>query len=177
MPVQTSSRKWLFIAGGVIVAAGVTVVLRNYPPPKKDVEGTIGSAQRYHATQITGDDVKVDETEVTTWVQSETFDRIVKDPVARKLFVNQSVQQLLINDSLREYAKQNTGVVIDSAKQNTGVQIDSLKLNADQMAAARNAAIHDALRNESFCQALLNSALRQALVSYAQKFDSGGSVE
>jgi hypothetical protein len=101
MAAQNSTRKWLFIGGGVIAAAVVVVFFQNYPPQPKDAAGTIGGAQRYHDTQITGDDVKVSQDALTAWVQSDTFDRIVKDPQARKLFTDAAVMGMF-NDAARK---------------------------------------------------------------------------
>ncbi len=95
MAEQNSTRKWMFIGGGVIAAAALVVGFQNYPPQPKDAAGTIGAAQRYHEPQITGADVKVSQDELTTWIQSDTFDRIVKDPEARRLFANEAVQRVL----------------------------------------------------------------------------------
>jgi len=92
MAVQSSTTKWVFIGGGVIVAALLVVFFQNYPPKPTDAAATIGAAQRYHEPQITGADVKVDEDAVTAWVQSDTFDKILKDPQARKLFTDAAVQ-------------------------------------------------------------------------------------
>jgi hypothetical protein len=84
----------MFIGVGVIAAGALAVFFSNYPPRPGDSAGTIGGAQRYHSTQITGADVKVTETEVSKWMQSDTFDRIIKDPEARKLFADASIQRL-----------------------------------------------------------------------------------
>lgn len=65
MAAQNSTRKWMFIGGGVIAAAALVVGFQNYPPQPKDAAGTIGAAQRYHEPQITGDDVKVTQDELT----------------------------------------------------------------------------------------------------------------
>jgi hypothetical protein len=81
----------VFIGGGLIAAAALVVLFQNYPPQPKDAAGTIGAAQRYHEPQITGADVKVSQDELTTWIQSDTFDRILKDRQARRLFADAAV--------------------------------------------------------------------------------------
>ena len=95
MAVQSSTKKWMFIGGGVIAAAALVVGFQNYPPQPKDAAGAIGAAQRYHEPQISAADVKVSQDELTTWIQSETFDRIVRDPKARKLFTDAAVADAL----------------------------------------------------------------------------------
>ena len=99
MAVQSSSRKWMFIGGGVVAAVALVIGFQNYPPQPKDSTGTIGAAQRYHEPQITGADVKVSQDELTTWLQSETFDRIVKDPEARRLFTNEAVMRTVTDEA------------------------------------------------------------------------------
>lgn len=99
MAVQNSSKKWMLILGGVIAAVALVVGFRHYPPQPNDAAGAIGGAQRYQEPQITGDDVKVTQDEVTKWIQSDTFDRIVKDPVARKLFTDALVREAMIEAS------------------------------------------------------------------------------
>jgi hypothetical protein len=100
MAVQNSTRKWVFIGVGVVAAAALVMFFQNYPPQPTDSAATIGAAQRYHSTQITGADVKVSQDELTTWIQSDTFDRIVKDPQARKLFTDAAVISMF-NDAAR----------------------------------------------------------------------------
>ena len=104
MAVQSSTKKWMFIGGGVIAAAALVVGFQNYPPQPKDAAGTIGAAQRYHEPQISAADVKVSQDELTTWIQSETFDRIVRDPKARKLFTDAAVTTAL-TDQGRQLAR------------------------------------------------------------------------
>ncbi len=99
MAVQSSSRKWMFIGGGAIAAVALVIGFQNYPPQPKDSTGTIGAAQRYHEPQITEADVKVSQDELTTWLQSETFDRIVKDPEARRLFTNEAVMRTVTDEA------------------------------------------------------------------------------
>src|SRR4249920_4121793 len=101
MAAQNSTKKWIFIGGGLVIAAVLVVFYQNYPPKTADAAGTIGGAERYHAPQIAQSDVKVDQTELTTWLQSDVYDKIAKDPEARKLFANESVRVALANDSVR----------------------------------------------------------------------------
>jgi hypothetical protein len=81
----------VFIGGGLIAAVALVVLFQNYPPQPKDAAGTIGAAQRYHEPQISSADVKVSQDELTTWIQSDTFDRILKDRQARRLFADAAV--------------------------------------------------------------------------------------
>src|SRR5262245_56697643 len=107
MASNTGSRgneKYFFIGGGVVAAIAMVVFLQHYPPKPADATGTIQGASRYHDTQITSDDVKGSPDALATWIQSDTFDKIVKDPEARKLFASGAVSQLFTNDAARQIA-------------------------------------------------------------------------
>ncbi len=186
MAAQNSTRKWMFIGGGVIAAAALVVGFQNYPPQPKDAAGTIGAAQRYHEPQITGDDVKVTQDELTVWLQSETFDRIVKDPEARRLFTNEAVQRVLADDARRQLSVSDDArkqiQVADDARKQIQVADDARKqLSIGDLAAVnaalQNDAIRFALSSEAFCRAMANDAMRNALVGEARKLDSGGRVD
>ena len=202
MAVQNSTRKWVFIGVGVIAAAALVVFFQNYPPQPKDAAATIGAAQRYHATQITGADVKVSQDELTTWIQSDTFDRIVKDPQARKLFTDAAVISMF-NDAARRLEDGALRRADGSAKLDVGgvrklddgaLKLDSARKLEDgalrladgsakldvggvRKLALDNAAIRDALMNQAFCQALSNHALRDALLNQARIADTSGNPQ
>ncbi|HEX4823822.1 MAG TPA: hypothetical protein VFV19_05890 [Candidatus Polarisedimenticolaceae bacterium] len=113
--------KFFFIGGGVVAAIALVVFFQNYPPKPADATGTIQGASRYHETQITPSDVKVAPDALSTWIQSDTFDKIVKDPDARKLFASGAVSQLFTNDAVRLIA-------LDATKVSAG---DAQKLQKD----------------------------------------------
>jgi hypothetical protein len=50
-------------------------------------EGTSGGAQRYVGKQLSAKDVKVADTDVQRFIQSDTFDRLIKNDVTRKALV------------------------------------------------------------------------------------------
>ena len=51
--------------------------------------------------QISPNDVKVDETELNTWLQSDVYNSIVNDPEARRIFTDAGFRALLANDGFR----------------------------------------------------------------------------
>ena len=175
MAVQNSSRKWMFIGGGVVAAVALVIGFQNYPPQPKDATGTIGAAQRYHEPQITGADVKVSQDELTTWIQSDTFDRIVKDPQARKLFTDAAVLQEFTNRGhlslapdtaadgslIRNQRQVSTDALADPATK-SGVM--SLTTDPILKSIMENPALSAAINNQQFCKALLNDSLRAELV-------------
>ena len=158
-----NANKWVFIGGGVLAAAALVVFFQNYPPEPKDAVGTVGAAQRYHSTQITGSDVKLDTTELTTWIQSDTFDRIVKDPAARALFTNAAVMEALKDGAVRDEARKlgldsANKLNVDDARK---LGLDSAnKLNVDD---ARKLGLDSANKANLDSARKLDSALLQAL--------------
>ncbi len=152
MAAQNSTRKWMFIGGGVIAAAALVVGFQNYPPQPKDAAGTIGAAQRYHEPQITGDDVKVTQDELTVWLQSETFDRIVKDPEARRLFTNEAVQRVLADDARRQLSVSDDArkqiQVADDARKQLSVSDDARKQIQVADDARRQLSVSDDARKQ-----------------------------
>ena len=199
MAVKNSSRKWMFIGGGVVAAVALVIGFQNYPPQPKDSTGTIGGAQRYHEPQITGADVKVSQDELTTWLQSDTFDRIVKDPEARRLFTNESVQRVLAESARNEIKlvddargpRNQAELANDVNKQLTVANeasrqmlvIDDLqkKLSPSDFAllqaAFSNDAIRDAMSSAAFRELMANDASRKELVSEARKGEGNGKVD
>ena len=173
MAAQSSSRKWTIIGVGVVAAVAPLIGFQNYPRQPKDAAGAIGAAQRHHEPQIAGDDVKVSQDELTTWIQSETFDRIVKDPQARKLFADAAVQDRLVAAGRAALAIEDANN--KSARALTPNEMDQIRQRYMEMTAKdqasvlieNNEALNAALANAQFCQALLNEAVRIGLTKEA----------
>lgn len=74
------NRKTWLILGSVVVAAVIGfVALRGVYPPRTNVEGAIGGADRYQSTQITDTDVVLKDAEVQAFLQSDLFHRMSTD--------------------------------------------------------------------------------------------------
>src|SRR5207248_8869556 len=58
---------------------------------------TIGAEQKYQAPQIGDSDVVLGDAAAQEFLQSEAFDRLLKDPEARSLLADKSVQAQLKN--------------------------------------------------------------------------------
>ncbi len=71
------------------------------PPAQDGGEATIGAAKRYQATQIAGKDVAVTDSDAQAFMQSETFDRLLKDPAARKALASPEMRALLSSAQVR----------------------------------------------------------------------------
>jgi len=92
---------------GLAAAAAVVLVtfsITGYPPIGQGTEGTIGQANRYQSAQpqLSASDVKLGETAVQEFLQSDVFDRLLKDENARKLLSDASVRAMLADTALTQ---------------------------------------------------------------------------
>ena len=83
---------------GLAAAAAVVLVtfaITGYPPIGKGTEGTIGQANRYQSAQpqLAASDVKLGDTAVQEFMQSDIFDRLMKDENARKLLSDEALRR------------------------------------------------------------------------------------
>src|SRR6187200_3257811 len=90
---------------GLAAAAAVVLVvfaITGYPPVGKDTQGTIGQAQRYQAAQpqLAAKDVKLGDTAAQQFMQTDVFDRLIKDEASRKLLGDAAVRQMLADPAL-----------------------------------------------------------------------------
>src|SRR2546426_12821448 len=73
---------------GLVVVAVAGIAVARYAgvfPPKFGLEGTIGAAKRYNATQITDKDVVLQDPQVQALLQSDLFHKVIATPEFRKL--------------------------------------------------------------------------------------------
>ena len=83
------SKRLIIVGGGLaVIVAGVMVVGRFVPSRGASVMGTVVPAERYHVSQVSNGDVKLGDTGVAQIMQTDTFERMVKDPEFRKQVVN-----------------------------------------------------------------------------------------
>lgn len=80
-----STRK-MWIGGGlVVVAAVISIVAFDYPPQAAGVLGTIMPAERYRAPQSGAEAIKLGDQSIAQLMQTDAFDRAVKDPQLKAL--------------------------------------------------------------------------------------------
>jgi hypothetical protein len=77
----------------VIVLAGLWMT-GVVPPVDDGADASIGAAKRYQAPQMGSQDVALGDTEAQAFMQSETFDRLLKDPDARKALASAEMRAL-----------------------------------------------------------------------------------
>jgi hypothetical protein len=122
-------RRMIFAGAGVLSVAALLVYFGGfYPPANEEAYGTIGAADRYRSEQITSADVKLDNPEIQAFLQSETFDRIVRDPAARAALTNEALQQAIAQDHFAD-------AMVLTARLGANVS----RLNAEAATLGRNA--------------------------------------
>ena len=70
---------------GLAAAAGIVLAVLAYtgfPPETGGSEGAIGAAKRYQAGQIAASDVKLGDQAAQEFLQSDLFDKLMKDDAA-----------------------------------------------------------------------------------------------
>src|SRR5437867_3537270 len=94
---EEAMNRWRVILGLVVVAvAGIAVA--HYTggfPPKSGLEGTIGAAKRYQATQITDKDVVLQDPQIVALLQSDLFHKVIATPEFKKLSQTEEFWQLV----------------------------------------------------------------------------------
>jgi hypothetical protein len=88
---------WGLAAAAAVLLAVFTVI--GFPSANRGTEATIGAAQKYQAPQLAAGDVKVGDASVQEFLQSESFDRLLKDPQARSILSDGRIREQLINRS------------------------------------------------------------------------------
>ena len=87
----------LAAAAAVVLALFVTT---GFPPNGRGTEGTIDGARRYQAQQLAAKDVVLGDPEAQKFLQSDVFDRLMKDETARKALANGNLRDALMDVSL-----------------------------------------------------------------------------
>ena len=90
--VMTKKVLWAVAAAAVLLIA--VMAITGFPPTGKGVEGTIGAAKRYQAEQISNKDVKLQDPELQTLLQSDAWARVTRDKAAWNALTNKEVQRL-----------------------------------------------------------------------------------
>ena len=80
-------KKLLWSVAGVAAVLVISFTMFGFPQVGPGTEGTSGGAQRYVGKQLSAKDVKVADTDVQRFIQSDTFDRLMRNDVTRKALV------------------------------------------------------------------------------------------
>jgi hypothetical protein len=144
--MTTRKAMWVLAAAAAVVLA--VFIVTGFPKVDRGTEATIGAAQRYQAQQLTNKDVVVGDTQIQEFLQSETFDRLMKDESARRLLSDRSVRVALSNPEL--------------VSQLTNASVRAALADANVLAAFANDNLRDQLS-----QGLADADLRLRIVSDA----------
>src|SRR5690242_16692726 len=87
-------RTWVGLSGLVVVGTGVALVAQGFPPQGASTSGTIVSAERYHASQVSDADVGLGNQDVAQIMQTDTFELMVKNPSFRAMVLDPGFQAL-----------------------------------------------------------------------------------
>jgi anti-sigma factor RsiW len=88
---------------GLAAAAAIVLGILAYRgfPPVKGTEATIGAAKRAQAPQMTQGSVVLGDADAQAFIQSDVFDRLVKDPSTRKLLGSADFRSFVADASMR----------------------------------------------------------------------------
>lgn len=101
----TKKAMWgLAAAAAVILAVFVT---RGFPPVDRGTEGAIGAAKKYQAPQLTDKDVITGDAAAQEFLQSETFDQLIKDPEAVALLSDAEFRNALHDQGFADAMRQS----------------------------------------------------------------------
>lgn len=95
MAKGTTAKRVLWSVAAVAAMALVALRVAGYPPVEEGTEATIGAAQRYQAPQIAAADVKVENQEFQSFLQSDLFRQLVNDKAAQEALKNEDLQRAL----------------------------------------------------------------------------------
>jgi hypothetical protein len=174
---STMAKKVLWSVAAVAAVALVALRVAGYPPVEEGTEATIGAAQRYQAPQIAAADVKVDDQQFQSFLQSDLFRQLVNDKAAQEALKNENLQRALSDMNVRNALSNE---VVRTAISNNAVMwarytanndvIANLRLDAKNLAilqAALNAspALVAAISNVNIADAIANSNLALVLAN------------
>jgi hypothetical protein len=162
---MTRKAMWGLAAAAAILLA--IFVVRGVPPAGPGTESTIGAAQRYQAPQIEAKDVAVGDTSTQAMMQSDTWDRIVKDETLRTLLQDASFRARLQDARLRAALADND-ILRALQDPNLSRQLTDAALvrslnDANLVKKVADANLRTALQNQAFLDALRNTDFRAQL--------------
>jgi anti-sigma factor RsiW len=142
---------------GLAAAAAIVLGILAYRgfPPVKGTEATIGAAKRAQAPQMTQGSVVLGDADAQAFVQSDVFDRLVKDPNTRKLLGSADFRSFVADASMR-------GALASS-------EMRSLLQRSSYRDALADSSLREAFSRPAVSSALGDAAARGAFASDAFK--------
>jgi hypothetical protein len=151
---------WGLAAAAAIVLAYFAV--NGFPKVDQGSEATIGAAKRYQAGQIDSKDVVLGDQSVQQFMQSDVFDRLVKDPAAVRALSDAGIRaQIADADILRAIGDPQLVAWLKTYA--TGAQsIFAMSCDSCQ-AALESVEVRAALKNEVFARYVQDAEFIAAL--------------
>ena len=174
---NTMAKKVLWSVAAVAAVALVALRVAGYPPVEEGTEATIGAAQRYQAPQIAAADVKVEDQQFQSFLQSDLFRRLVNDKAAQEALKNQDLQRALgdvnvrtalSNEAIRTAISNNAMLWARYTANNNAilaVRLDAQNLAMLQAALSASPALVAAISNVNIAEAISNSNLAMVLAN------------
>jgi sulfur transfer complex TusBCD TusB component (DsrH family) len=141
------AKKVLWGVAGLAVVVILAVVYFNGRTVDQGAQGAIGAADRYRGAQPGSVDAKTGNAQA--FLQSDTFDKMMKSKEVRSLLANGDVCALLADDA------------VQAALRDSDVQAAMMDDSVE--AALKNAKLQSALQDETMQSALRSDTIRTAL--------------
>lgn len=109
------NKKWI-LGGAAAVAVVVAFIALRNPNQGTNAQGTIGAANRYQSEQVSAKDVALDNPQVASFLQSDTFRKLAASPSFREAAKSDAFGRVVANDNLRDAsAKYDLAKIFESA--------------------------------------------------------------
>ena len=158
---------WGLAAAAAIVLAFFSVT--GFPPSLGGTEGAIGAAKRYQAGQIAVADVKLGDQTAQEFLQSDLFDKLMKDESVRKALSDPGIRVALADPAIRvALTDSDLRAALTNPEMRTSLSDPRIRtaLNDPAMRVAlSHAGIAKALRDPNLATALTSADLQAALKS------------
>lgn len=177
MAKGTTAKRVLWSVAAVAAVVLVALRVTGYPPVEEGTEATIGAAERYQAPQISAADVKVEDQQFQSFLQSDLFRQLANDKAAQEALKNQDLQRALAdanvrtalsNDAIRR-AISNDAMTWARYRANNNaianVRLDAKNLATLQAALNASPALLNAISNVNIAEAMSNSNLARVLAN------------
>ena len=100
MSKSTQKGRLMILSGAIIVVvAAIAWVGLSQKADNQDATGAIGAAKRHQEPQIGSGDVNLQNADLTAFMQTETFDRLMKDAELRNVVTSDAFLDLVADDT------------------------------------------------------------------------------
>lgn len=144
--------------GAVVIVAAWYM---GFPPSSDGTEATVGAANRYQGGQMASKDVKLGNTDIQNFIQSDVFAKLVNDPKARetlkRIGSDEAYRELVLNNSWLEIMRN------PEAEAAFGAGASALFAEPAFTDAMANSVFAEAAKNPTFLGLLSSEAFGEAM--------------